>query len=410
MTLQRTYPFRRVSVDHMIYGTTRIWWQLEPEFNDAGPYVFQLQVGNTGLREADNWQDIGAPVLNGYVAFDDKRHNTGTVWTAHYRVTLTTARGVYVSAPSPSVGELSERDWVLAREIIRKETLRHQKVSIGGFLVKAFRYGSPCPRCRDALTQESGDTDCPVCYGTGLESGYHPPLPLQCWDLSPQVIDEQSDAELRGTTRDNGMVTARVIGFPALNARDIWVNETSDERWVVRAVKVAAALRGVPLVYDVQLEVIPISNVIYYLPLSSAEAGPPSAFPTTGNGCVTVGQNYGGADLRYLTALNEPINNANVYAFQKAVFDRAFPDNPPRRLATAATQTNSAGNWTANLALNPGQYVLLYEKPDAFGPDIAPLTVVEPVCNSSSSSSSSSCPNNHPPAGPVRQVNTFWDI
>jgi len=409
MSLQKTYPFRRVSVDHMIYGTTRVWWQLEPEFNDPGPYVFQLQVGGTGLPEADDWRNIGAPVVNGYHTFDNKRHAVGTVWTAHYRLTLTTPNGYYVSAPSPSTGELGEPDWVLAREIIRKEQLRNKKTAIGGFLIKAFRYGSPCPRCRDRLTQESGDADCPVCYGTSFENGYHPPLPLQCWDLSLQTIEEDSDANVRGTTRDNALVTARVIGFPALNYRDVWVNGTSDERWTIRAVRVAAALRGLPIVYEIQMELIPLSSIIYYIPLTSAETGPPTVLPGAGDGCVMVGQNYNGADLRYLTGLNAPVGNARVYAFTKAVFDRAFPDNPPRHLAVAATTTTSTGEWAGNLNLNPGEYVLLYERPDEFGPDTATLTVVTPTCGTGSSSSSSGVCNPES-TGPVRRVNTFWDI
>lgn len=408
MSLQRTYPFRRVSVDHMIYGTTRVWWQLEPTFNDPGPYVFQLQVGRTGLQEADDWRNLGAPVINGYYTFDNKRHNVGTVWTAHYRLTLTTPNGYYVSPASPSTGELSEQDWLLSREIIRKEQLRSRKLAVGGYLIKAFRYGAPCPRCRDKLTEESGDTDCPVCYGTALENGYHPALPLQCWDLSLQTIEENSDANLRGTTRENAVVTARVIGFPALNYRDIWVNGTSDERWVVQAVKSAAAVRGLPIVYEVQMELIPLSSVVYYIPLSSAESGPTIPLPSVGDGCTIVGPAYDGLDLRYLTSLNTPVVGARVYAFKKADADRGFPDYPPRHLAIAATTTDAAGSWVANLRLDPGDYVLLYEKLNEFGPDTKAVKVVEPVCYPTSSSSSSCAPK--PPVGPVRRVDTFWDI
>jgi hypothetical protein len=406
MSLQKTYPFRRISVDHMIYGTSRVWWQLEPEFNDLGPYTFQLQVGGTGLQEADDWQDIGAPVVNGYYALDDKRHDAGTVVTAHYRVTLTTSAGVYVSQNSPSDGELDERDWTLSREIIRKERLRHRKVSVSGYLIKAFRYGSPCPRCRDALTQEAADTDCPVCYGTGWENGYHPALPLQCWDLSPQIIEEGNDANLRGTTRENALITARVIGFPGLNYRDVWVNGTSDERWTLRSVKVAAAIRGVPLVYEVQLELIPLTNIAYKIPRMSAESGPPVSLPSAGTGCETVAYTHAGLDLRYLTAAGEPITDARVYAFKKADVDRAFPDHPPRHLAVAGTETTLTG-WAYDLRLDPGVYVLLYEKADEFGPDTRAITVLESVRVPGSSSSSTSSASS---ARAIRRVDTFWDI
>ena len=117
MSLQRTYPFRRISVDRMFKGVTRVWWQLEPVFQELGPYVFQLQVGHTGTDEGLDWQNVGEPITNGFFAEDTRPNDTGVVSTAHYRVTLTTPDGVYVSAPAPCNGQLGEKDWLTAREI-----------------------------------------------------------------------------------------------------------------------------------------------------------------------------------------------------------------------------------------------------------------------------------------------------
>lgn len=408
MSLQKSYPFRRVSVDYMVHGISRVWWQLDAGFKDPGPYIFQVQVGGTGLAEADDWQNIGAPVVDGFYTTDNKSHSSGAVLVTHYRVTLTTPIGQYVSAPCPVTGELTEADWLVSREILRKERLRFNKVAIGGYLLKAFRYGVPCPRCRDKLTQEPSDTDCPVCYGTGFEGGYHPALPLQCWDLSPQVIQEDIDSNLKGSARENAYATARVIGFPGLNYLDIWVNGTSDERWSVLDIQIAAAVRGVPLVYQVKLGLLPLSNTAYHLPLINEESTPTPTLPIAGTGCVIVNSTHNGGDYRYITADNAPVASANVYVFTKKLFDSAFPDNPARYNAVAGTTTTTTGAWATNVNLEPGEYVLLYEKADKYGPDIKPLTVVEaagvPPASSSSSSASSVV------HGPVRKVNNFWDI
>lgn len=403
MSLQKSYPFRRVSVDYMVRGVSRIWWQLDAGFKDPGPYIFQVQVGGTGLPEADDWQNVGAPVVDGFYTTDDKQHSSGTVVVTHYRVTLTTPIGQYVSAPSPVVGELTEADWLVSREILRKERLRFNKVAINGYLLKAFRYGVPCPRCRDKLTQEPSDTDCPVCYGTGFEGGYHPALPLQCWDLSPQVIQEDIDTNLKGSARENAYATARVIGFPALNYLDIWVNDTSDERWSVLDIQIAAAVRGVPLVYQVKLGLLPLTNTAYHLPLTREESTPTPTLPIAGTGCVIVNSTHNGGDYRYLTAENTPVVDADVYVFTKKMFDSAFPDNPARYNAVAGTVTTTTGAWATNVNLEPGDYVLLYEKLDEYGPDIKPLTVVEAAGVPQSSSSSI-------PHGPARKVNNFWEI
>lgn len=414
MTLQRTYPFRRVSVDRMMHGVTRIWWQIDPLFQELGPYTFQLQVGGTGLAEGVDWQNVGEPIVNGFVAEDSGYRGGGSVVNTHYRVTLTTPTGDYVSAPAPCFGELNEKDWLMAREIIRKELLRHQKVSIDGYLIKALRYGKPCPRCRDAMTQEPTDNNCSVCLGSGFEGGYHPPLPMQCWDLSPQLIRENQDINVKGTTREDAYVNARVIGFPALNRDDIWVNASTDERWLIKEIQIAAALHGVPLIYNVRLGLVPFTNSIYEIPL---EPEAPEVFtPKEGRGCVTVTADYAGVApeaLKYANAAGEYIADAFVYAFKKSVFDSSYPVYPAKNNAEASSRTNANGSWISEMKLDPGEYVLMYEKPNEFGPDFITFTVLDPcaVAGPCSSNSSSSCSSTcATPTVQRKQFNNFWDI
>lgn len=377
MAYNYLFPFRRVSVDHMVRGTTRVWWQLDPRFNEPGPYTFQLQLGKTGLRDADDWRNVGDPVTDGYFAYDPDWRASGYELLPHYRITLTTPSNLYVSNAANCFGELNERDWALSREIIRKELLRHKYVSASGYLLKRMRFGKPCDRCRDTLTQETTDSDCPLCNGVGFEIGYHPPLPMQCWDLSPQIIQEKIDSQLRGNTRDNSSVTARVIGFPALNKRDIWVNGSSDERWVIDAIQIVAAMRNVPLVYNVQLSLLPFTNRVYAIEVGGEPAsrpGPDTAFEGCGN--IVVDHNYGGADkLAYVDAAHDPVVGATVYVFTKAAYDAAYPALPDRSLAVARTTTTANGRWTIALLLNAGDYALLYEKPGEYGPDFQFITV-----------------------------------
>lgn len=380
MPQSRVFPFRRVSVDHMVRGPSRVWWQLEPTFNEPGPYVFQLQLGKTGLRDATDWVNIGAPVVNGYLAYDNAWHESGYTLLSHYRLTLTTPTNTYVSQAASCFGELNEHDWLIAREVIRKEKLRHQLVSVPGYLIKPMRFGTPCPRCRDPLTQEVTDSNCPVCNGTSFEVGYHPPLEMQCWDLSPQTIAEDVDTQMKGTTRVEPYVSARVIGFPALNKYDIWVNGTSDERWLVETIQVAAALRNVPLVYQVKLGLLPFNNNAYSIEVGGEGPDrrvPP--LPTEGCGLFAVDHNYGGPDnLAYRDGTNCAITGAYVYVFRQADYVAAQPATPNTALAIANTTTAANGRWTQSLKLDPGEYALLFEKPGEYGPDIHFITVVAP--------------------------------
>ena len=379
----KIFPFRRVSVDHMVRGTTRVWWQLEPLFRDPGPHVYQLQVSKSGLPNAADWVDVGQPLTNAYVAYDPTWRLAGYALLTHYRVKLTTPTTTYVSNPVGCYGELNERDWVLAQEIVRKEQLRHKFVSTPGYLIKAMRFGKPCPRCRETLTQEVTDSRCPVCSGTGFEVGYHPPQPLQCWDLSLQTIDEEGDAESRGPTREGASVAARVIGFPALNKYDVWVNAASDERWIVDTIQVTAAIRNVPLVYQVKLDLAPFTDGIYAFEVGGEAATREPEYaevngPSVGCGAIDVNHNYNGNDrYAYISASGCPIVGANVYVFNKAIYDATGPQIS-RDLALAKTNTTANGRWTHHVNLNPGSYALLYEKTGEFGPDVDFITVIAP--------------------------------
>lgn len=372
----------------MIRSQTRVWWQMDPEFNDPGTHTFQLQVGATGLKNATDWINVGTPIVDAYYGTDDVQRDAGAVILAHYRVTLTTGRGTYVSAPVNPVGFLPEKDWLEAREILRKEQLRLRKVGCEGTLLKRFRYGTKCDRCRDTVSEEVSISDCPKCNGTGFVIGYHAPAALHCFDLSPQVFDEKVDAQVRGTIRDNAIVTARVFAFPALQRLDAWVNNFSDERWIIHYIKHVAVLRGVPLISEVRMHLAPFTHQIYKLEIGGEPADREGAvYPGFGPGCISVDHDYGGADnLVTQDAAGCGISGVRILAFKQADWDAAAPERPDLSLAIAATSTGADGRWMAALRLDAGEYTLLLEKTGAFGPDAYPLTV---VAESSSSSSAS---------------------
>jgi len=379
MPYQQNFPFRRVFVDHMMRGVTRVWWQLDQKFGDPLPHIFQLQVSNTPLSAAADWRNVGPPVTDAYQALDDAWREAGSQLLTHYRVTLTTPAGIYVSAPEPVNGLLPERDWLIAREIIRKERLRQQYVAVEGVLLKPMRFGARCP-CREELTDEPPNSNCGICGGTGFKIGWHPPLRLQCWDISPQTVREEIDNQMKGATRENAIITARVIGFPALSKWDVWVNGTSDERWMIHQIKTIAQLRGVPLIYEVTMGLIPFASHIYAQEIGGEPAERPGPIlPIIGCGDIVIDHDYGGPDnLAYLDAANCPIVGAAIYIFKQSDFEAAAPAYPDRSLAVAGTTTRANGRWTHALKLKAGEYVILYEKPGSYGPDTAALMLDAP--------------------------------
>lgn len=381
MPSTRSYPFRRLAVDHAIVGQTRVWWELEEIFRDPEPHTFQLQVSHLGAANAVDWENVGTPLTAAYFAVDDEQRDTGKELTAHYRVLLTTPVGTYASPPVGCFGELTEADWVFARELLRKEELRHSKVSRSGYLLKRLRYGRRCKLCRDALTQEVTNAHCPQCNGTGFEVGYNAPVPFQCFDLQPVTNAFTQDANGRGTVRDKASVSARVLGFPMLNKYDVWVDPKSDERWVIHEITFSASCRGVPVVMDVQMSLLPFSHQVYKIDVGRQLPDQEESLPTSGHGCIVVDHNYGGPDnLSVTTAEGQPVEGLVILAFTKANYE-GYGNNPAtvsRRLAVASSSTMAAGRWAYAIRLDPGDYVLVLEKAGFFGPNAYPLTVLPP--------------------------------
>lgn len=385
-----TWPFKRLAVDHLILGGSRIWWRLDPEFNDPGPHTFQLQVGTTGLPTASDWRNVGEPIVDAFYADDDARRLYGQTLLTHYRVTLTTGAGTYVSEPTSVEGELSERDLTLAREIIRKERLRGAGLAWReGILLKRLRYGPKCTKCRDRLLDETTDSDCTECNGTGFQVGYHRPVPL-CVEFLTQKINAETTDPSRGSINDVA-VKIRCLGFPALNKEDVWVDGRSDERWTLSKVQHEAVMRGVPIVISADINMLPYTHPAYRVDVA---CGQEETLPGVGTGCIAVDHDYGGVDELQYASNGTPVADADVLVYRAADFT-APPTLPTVDKMVASTTTDADGRWVAAVHLDPGEYAVVFRKAGAFGPDVVNITVTAATASSSSSSGSSG---------------SFWDV
>jgi hypothetical protein len=98
-----------------------------------------------------------------------------------------------------------------------------------------------------------------------------------------------------------------------------------------------------------------------------------------------------------------------VYVFTQTVFDAAYPDFPALDDAVAVTTTRANGRWTDALRVNPGQYVILFEKPGEYGPDTAAVTVT-PGSSVPNTLPMTAAPNTPPVSQATQTKNDFWDV
>lgn len=261
--------FDRVVVSYLTVGGARIMWELLPTFTDPRPLTFRLQVGSTANPDADDWADVGLPVVDQYFAVDPEQRVWGKSNWTHYRVLLTTARGSYYSDPVGGMGTLAWRDWCLARSMVHSRRVAYRYGPGGqlGYLLKRRWTGQPCTRCLDRQTKEVRDPACPNCYGTGFECGYFYPMSCVWAELSPRSHRTELDAGQNRGTVDDIVVQADMLMTELLGEDDVWVNRRTDDRYYVHRVAHNSEVRGVPIAANVELRLVPFSSVIYTIPI-----------------------------------------------------------------------------------------------------------------------------------------------
>ena len=274
--------FHRVIVDFAVQGGTRVSWLLDPYFCEPGPYQYRLEVGSTGLPAAPDWADCGVTGTNIASLVDPGRRLLGgTNLTTHYRVVLTTGSGTHRSQPADVFGLLPKRDWLLANQLIRLERLRNRFLAgVDGWLLKRKRAGTipnqnTASSAVDFLTGEPTNPERTDTVGTEFTGGYYDPFPFTISVESATGLYEARDpGGQRGTVDDPGtLIEARLVPLPPVAHRDVFVADGSDLRHVIHEITYSGQLRGVPIVAEVKLRLLPFDDVVYSV------AVPESAHP-----------------------------------------------------------------------------------------------------------------------------------
>lgn len=257
--------FDRVLIRPVLRGGTLVSWSLKPTFLGSNPLVFQLQVGTTGNPLADDWVNVGPPVVNQYMAIDPEQRCFGKTPFTHYRVRLVSGVQVYYSEPTAGLGQLSRRDWLLARELMRQRLVLYRKgyAAQHGVFLKRRWTGQPCQRCLDLATQEVRDPDCPQCYGTGRACGYFYPVGCTYALFSPKTRRVHLDGGQARGTIDDVVVQADMLLPDLVGENDIFVAVRSDQRYFIHAVQNVAEVRGVAIAGQVEMRPIPLSSIFY---------------------------------------------------------------------------------------------------------------------------------------------------
>ena len=266
----RDLVFDRVMVDFLVKGGARVSWRLARDFFDPAPYTFQLQVGSTGDPLADDWTNVGAPQTNVFTITDTTQREYGKNPVTHYRVILTTGLGTYTSRPCSILGVMDHHNWMIAREIVRREKIRlgRTAVRVQGWLLKRRWQGvTPDPTnlataTTDYLTGAIIRSDEATTVGTPFLYGYYAPVPFTI-DKSPEGHNERYDDSDNTTDAPQNAITCRALMVPPLATLDVFVAQYSDRRYYFHQIEAAAEVQGVPVIANCTIRRAPSNDVIY---------------------------------------------------------------------------------------------------------------------------------------------------
>lgn len=219
-------------------------WRLNDAFSAPAPFTFKIQMSPT---PAGPWEDI-SPELTDTYWWADERKPVGKTASRNYRVTMRdSAGGKYASEPVLPQGDLNLREFLLAREMLRKEELNaRQFAGIRGEAWISAEFGTKCPKCIDPVTGHPRSSHCSKCHGTGLYPSHYGPFEL--WLNFSQKQNHGAQHDEAGGTKDDQHFLVRAAGTPQLKKNDVIRDSRNGKMYYIRAVTNAAEIRRIPIV------------------------------------------------------------------------------------------------------------------------------------------------------------------
>jgi len=235
-------------------------WRLNDAFSAPGPFTFTVQMAPTPTGP---WKPISGPLVDTYY-WADERKPVGKTAARNYRVAMTDGAGVeHFSEPVLPAGDLSMREFLIAREILRKEELNARMMAgVRGQVWISAEYGSRCPKCLDPITRQVRDSHCRKCHGTGFFPSHYGPFDM--W-LSFSQRQHGMSHDAVGGTKDDKPFSVRAVGTPRLKKNDVLRDTRTGKMYYIQTVANAAEIRRIPIVQQLTVSEAATTDQCYDL-------------------------------------------------------------------------------------------------------------------------------------------------
>lgn len=282
--------FKRIQVVTQPLGGSLIAWELKPGFCVAGPYNFFVDFGYSGT---DKWEPLNTiPLVNVCTYFDINQRYWDHLAPFYYRIRLITPNvidpntgqpQIHISQPQQANGLWSKRDWLLAREISRKEYLVQRKATnktAVGYLLKRRRFGPRCTTCLEWDTQSVQKGQCPECYGTGFIGGYFPGID---YTITMDVSAREFKLDPQIGNRNDIIKLGRAVAYPFTDTNDVFLRRDNGERYFVNQIKNGAEVGGIPIIVFLELRLAPVTDIIYTIPVTGGASSSSNSSGSSGS-------------------------------------------------------------------------------------------------------------------------------
>ena len=259
--------FNRVWVDNLMVNGAIIFWEMRNTGFSSNQVAFTIEYGRA---PTDNFTKITTEKLrNTYFYLDNTQRLFDKNLDLWYRVRAHYKGAELVSEPIRADGGMPRRDWLLAKEIVHREYSNMVKGPSGvcGNLLKRRNWGERCPECTDHDTSLVVNTECKLCYGTGIVGGYYPATDF--WILPTK--SGRSAKRNESGHHENTDIQARCVAYPMVSPGDVWASNETGQRYIIgegsKNIMVASAVRNKPLILNINMGLAPAGHIVYDIPL-----------------------------------------------------------------------------------------------------------------------------------------------
>lgn len=263
-------PFVKVSINPNYTTGFVVSWDMSPQFNDRYPWIFVVDTAPTPDGE---WTPTSPQLVNVFNWAGSPPVKVNKSAVLYFRVRLKTGDREYVSHVVQPYGDLTKREFLIARDIMRREVLAASRMA--GVPIKVLlkaNWGERCHKCTDPITGRVRNSNCPECIGTGFSRPYHGPYELWA-TFTPDSQHQVQETQQTGNVEQK-VFQARVIGNPVLKHNDIVIDTRSGKRYYATGCSISAELRRIPIVQDIILSEAALTDPAYRLDIEGLEGLP----------------------------------------------------------------------------------------------------------------------------------------